>query len=149
MLCTLSAFFPQRGGRGCCFRFVSDINLSTPLYFLAAIVSEAVTVKCVFTTLQVVFGCLAEGLLVYSKCRHTSLYVVQTRAHATALPSYIVEGDPISTCKGFWCERWVELKNPTKLPPKISDRRVGPPRFARLDLPASERVVKTTESLHP
>ena len=53
---------------------------------------------------------------------------------ATAPPSYIVEGDPISTCKGFWCERWVELENPTKRPPKISDRRVGPPLCARLDL---------------
>ena len=85
---------PQRGGRGCCFRFASDINLSTPVYFLAAIVSEAVSVKCVFTTPQVVFGCLAEGLLVYSVevpshfslccadarvCRCTSLIYSRTR----------------------------------------------------------------------
>ena len=45
----------------------------------------------------------------------------------TAPSSHIVRCDPISTCKGFWCERWVELKNPTKLPPKISDCRVRPP----------------------
>ena len=57
---------------------------------------------------------------------------------ATAPPSYIVRGDPISTCKGFWCERWVELENPTVSPLKISDRRVGPPLCARLDLAASE-----------
>ena len=50
-----------------------------------------------------------------------------------------MEGDPISACKGFWCERWVELENPSKRPPKISDRRVGPPLVGRLDLAASER----------
>ena len=121
---TLSAMFPQRGGRGCCFRFASDI--STPVYFLAAIVSEAVTVKFVFTTLQVVYGCLAEGLLVYSKCRHTSLYFVQTRAHATALPSYIVEADPISTCKDFLCERCLEPGISIVKPQHLPDGRVAP-----------------------
>ena len=62
----------------------------------------------------------------------------QLPVRATTTLSYILECNPISTCKGFWYEPWVELENPTKRALKISDRRVGPPLCARLDLAASE-----------
>ena len=47
--------------------------------------------------------------------------------------------------QGFRCERWLELGNPTKRPPKISDPRVGPPQIGRLDLDASGGDIGTGE----
>ena len=62
------------------------------------------------------------------------LCVLRYNIH-TAMPSpYILRRDPISTCKGFRCERWHDQEKASKCRLKIACLKVGPPLCVRLDL---------------
>ena len=119
---------PQRGGRGCCFRFASDINLSIAVYFLAAIVSEAVTVNCVLTTLQVVFGWLAEGVLLYSLLEvpcHFSVCIADARTRCYTSLIYS-RRRPNQYMQGNFAFFQLQLGILIVKPQHLSDGRVAP-----------------------